>query len=86
VRFRSKRAQQQESVLPERVAGADTTSAISEGDRETSTAQLLLLSLFREGLWAEASHLCQAALPHLPEYTQGRLRADVLPKLPPGPS
>jgi hypothetical protein len=62
---------------------ADTTASASAAgaDLESSTAQLLL-QLFRDGLWAEASGLRHAALPYLPEYAQDRLRADVLTKLP----
>jgi hypothetical protein len=62
---------------------ADTAASASAAgaDLESSTAQLLL-QLFRDGLWAEASGLRHAALPYLPEYAQDRLRADVLTKLP----
>jgi Ankyrin repeats (many copies)/AAA domain len=42
----------------------------------------LLLQLLREELWVEASKFSQAVLPHLPEYTQRQLRANLLKKLP----
>lgn len=42
----------------------------------------LLSQLIQEELWVEATKFSHAVLPHLPEYTQNQLRANLLPKLP----
>jgi hypothetical protein len=53
----------------------------TRAELEASAAQILG-QLFREGLWVEASRVCRLVLPYLPPYTQDRLSAAVLPKLP----
>ena len=53
----------------------------TRAELEASAAQILG-QLFREGLWVEASRVCRLVLPYLPPYTQDRLNAEVLPKLP----